>query len=197
MASECVGKSVWPELLGVAGEVAKRTIEEENSLVTAQIVKEGSIITADFRCDRVRVWVDESTGIVTRVPRIGKSVWPELLGVAGEVAKRTIEEENPLVTAQIVTEGSSIILDVRCDRVWVWVDETGIVTRVPMIGKSVWPELLGVDGEVAKSTIEEENSLVTAQIVTEGTIVTQDFRCDRVWVWVDETGIVTRVPQIG
>ncbi|RWR87885.1 inhibitor of trypsin and hageman factor-like protein [Cinnamomum micranthum f. kanehirae] len=65
------------------------------------------------------------------------------------------------------------------------------------MGKSVWPELLRVDGEVAKSTIEEENSLVTAQIVTEGTIVTPDYRCDRVWVWVDETSIVTRVPQIG
>ncbi|XXG76633.1 hypothetical protein AAC387_Pa08g0940 [Persea americana] len=65
---------------------------------------------------------------------VGKSVWPELLGVAGEVAKRTIEEENPLVTAQIVPEGSSVILDFRCDRVWVWVDETGIVTRVPRIG---------------------------------------------------------------
>ena len=61
----------------------------------------------------------------------------------------------------------------------------------------MWPELLGVAGEVAKRTIEEENSLVTAQIVEEGTIITPDFRCDRVWVWVDETGIVTRVPRIG
>ncbi|KAJ8632725.1 hypothetical protein MRB53_026061 [Persea americana] len=71
MASECMGKSVWPELLGVAGEVAKRTIEEENSLVTAQIVTEGTIVITDFRCDRVWVWVDETAGIVTRVPKIG------------------------------------------------------------------------------------------------------------------------------
>ncbi|XXG76632.1 hypothetical protein AAC387_Pa08g0939 [Persea americana] len=71
MSSECMGKSVWPELLGVAGEVAKRTIEEENSLVTAQIVTEGTIVITDFRCDRVWVWVDETAGIVTRVPKIG------------------------------------------------------------------------------------------------------------------------------
>ncbi|XXG43554.1 hypothetical protein AAC387_Pa01g3557 [Persea americana] len=65
---------------------------------------------------------------------IGKSQWPELLRVDGEAAKTTIEEENPLVTAHIVKNGSSVITDFRCDRVWVWVDENGIVTKVPHIG---------------------------------------------------------------
>ncbi|KAL2325122.1 hypothetical protein Fmac_024180 [Flemingia macrophylla] len=64
-------------------------------------------------------------------------------------------------------------------------------------GKSSWPELVGVEGTVAEATIERENSLVDAIIVVEGTIVTTDFRCDRVWVWVNKKGIVYQVPTIG
>ncbi|KAJ7954760.1 Proteinase inhibitor [Quillaja saponaria] len=68
--SDCQGKSSWPELKGTEGDVAARTIERENRFVDAQIVLEGAIVTPDFRCDRVRVWVD-TNGIVTRVPQIG------------------------------------------------------------------------------------------------------------------------------
>ncbi|XP_020222355.1 inhibitor of trypsin and hageman factor-like [Cajanus cajan] len=64
-------------------------------------------------------------------------------------------------------------------------------------GKSSWPELVGVEGTVAEATIERENPLVDAIIVIEGTIVTPDFRCDRVWVWVNKDGIVYQVPTIG
>ncbi|WJX12445.1 hypothetical protein P8452_02948 [Trifolium repens] len=64
-------------------------------------------------------------------------------------------------------------------------------------GKNSWPELVGVEGKVAEATIERENPLVNAIIVLEGTDVTKDFRCDRVWVWVDKNGIVTQVPHIG
>ncbi|KAK1295899.1 hypothetical protein QJS10_CPB15g01999 [Acorus calamus] len=67
--TDCKGKSEWPELVGVQGDVAAATIEEENPLVTAEIVKKGSSVTQDFRCDRVWVWVDD--GKVYRVPRIG------------------------------------------------------------------------------------------------------------------------------
>ncbi|KAJ7978746.1 Proteinase inhibitor [Quillaja saponaria] len=68
--SDCRGKDSWPELKGKKGDAAARTIEWENRFVDAVIVLEGSIVTADFRCDRVRVWVD-TYGIVTRVPQIG------------------------------------------------------------------------------------------------------------------------------
>ncbi|KAH7857745.1 hypothetical protein Vadar_016097 [Vaccinium darrowii] len=64
----------------------------------------------------------------------GKSSWPELVGVQGETAAATIERENPLVNAQIVQEGSSVILNFDCTRVWVWVNEDGAVTRVPRTG---------------------------------------------------------------
>ncbi|KAJ6313273.1 hypothetical protein OIU76_011148 [Salix suchowensis] len=55
-------------------------------------------------------------------------------------------------------------------------------------GKSSWPELLGAEGKVAAATIEKENPLVDARIVPDGSVVPLDFRCDRVWVWVDERG---------
>ncbi|KAF8388193.1 hypothetical protein HHK36_026859 [Tetracentron sinense] len=64
-------------------------------------------------------------------------------------------------------------------------------------GKSSWPELVGANGEVAAEMIVRENPKVGAVIVKEGTMVTMDFRCDRVWVWVDKCGIVKTMPQIG
>nr|DAD19791.1 TPA_asm: hypothetical protein HUJ06_021254 [Nelumbo nucifera] len=64
----------------------------------------------------------------------GKSSWPELVGAEGEVAKATIEQENPAVTAIIVLEGTPVILNFDCTRVWVWVDTNGTVTKVPKIG---------------------------------------------------------------
>lgn len=65
-----MGKSSWPELVGLPGDVAVTTIEKENPLVTAVIVRPDSVITPDIRCDRVRVFVD-ANGKVDRVPVIG------------------------------------------------------------------------------------------------------------------------------
>ncbi|KAH1063251.1 hypothetical protein J1N35_028238 [Gossypium stocksii] len=64
-------------------------------------------------------------------------------------------------------------------------------------GKNSWPELVGKDGEVAKTTIERENPNVNAIVLLDGTPVTSDFRCDRVRVVVDSNGHVVRPPTIG
>ncbi|PIN15573.1 hypothetical protein CDL12_11779 [Handroanthus impetiginosus] len=69
MAS-CSGKKSWPELVGTYGQAAAAIIERENDKVNATIVEEGSFVSGDFRCDRVRVWVNGS-GIVTELPKIG------------------------------------------------------------------------------------------------------------------------------
>ncbi|KAL6194843.1 hypothetical protein ACLB2K_035918 [Fragaria x ananassa] len=143
----CAGKDFWPELLGAKAREARSKIESENDLVKVVIVKEGTFVTHDYRCDRVRVWVDKH-GTVTRSKTqdlknakmagqcVGKEDWPELLGAEGTVAKETIERENSTVKAEIVLEGTIVPADlVRvCDRVRVWVDTCGIVTRVPTIG---------------------------------------------------------------
>ncbi|PWA46627.1 proteinase inhibitor I13 [Artemisia annua] len=63
-------------------------------------------------------------------------------------------------------------------------------------GKSSWPELVGATGEAAAATIERENPLVNAIVLLDGTPTTRDFRCDRVWVWVNSSGIVLRPPRI-
>ncbi|GMN48926.1 hypothetical protein TIFTF001_018101 [Ficus carica] len=64
----------------------------------------------------------------------GKNSWPELVGANGQEAEKQIEKENKNVDAIIVHEGDAVITDYRCDRVWVWVNDYGIVTRVPIIG---------------------------------------------------------------
>ncbi|KAE8676219.1 curculin-like lectin family protein [Hibiscus syriacus] len=68
--TDCTGKSSWPELVGINGQVAAHIIAKENPKVSVQIVKEGMMVTMDFRCDRVRVWVDKY-GIVKMMPQIG------------------------------------------------------------------------------------------------------------------------------
>ncbi|CAA0828027.1 Serine protease inhibitor- potato inhibitor I-type family protein [Striga hermonthica] len=64
-------------------------------------------------------------------------------------------------------------------------------------GKNSWPELVGRYGEHAEKVIESENKKVDAIVLRDGTPVTRDFRCDRVWVWVDDRGVVVRPPTIG
>ncbi|GFP96815.1 proteinase inhibitor, partial [Phtheirospermum japonicum] len=63
-------------------------------------------------------------------------------------------------------------------------------------GKNSWPELVGRNGEEAAKVIKKENRNVNAIVLKEGTPVTKDFRCDRVWVWVNDNGMVVRAPII-
>ncbi|KAF3456853.1 hypothetical protein FNV43_RR01507 [Rhamnella rubrinervis] len=70
MSTDCKGKNSWPELVGQKGKVAEETIQRENPLVNAIVVDKDSVVTADFRCDRVWVRVDKS-GIVVFTPIIG------------------------------------------------------------------------------------------------------------------------------
>ncbi|XP_076934982.1 glu S.griseus protease inhibitor-like [Bidens hawaiensis] len=64
-------------------------------------------------------------------------------------------------------------------------------------GKTSWPELVGETGQSAANTIENENRLVDAQIILDGTIIPLIYICDRVLVWVNDNGIVVRTPTIG
>ncbi|CDO99179.1 unnamed protein product [Coffea canephora] len=65
-------------------------------------------------------------------------------------------------------------------------------------GKNSWPELVGEDGDKAAAKIEQENQRVKkAIVVDESAIVTTDFRCARVWVFVNKEGKVSVVPKIG
>ncbi|WZZ53711.1 hypothetical protein YC2023_053818 [Brassica napus] len=66
-------------------------------------------------------------------------------------------------------------------------------------GKTSWLELVGTNGDYAASVIESQNSRVKAVVILDGSPVTADFRCDRVWVRVDKEveGIVVKTPTVG
>ncbi|KAI3504192.1 hypothetical protein L1887_32737 [Cichorium endivia] len=68
--SNVKGKKSWPELVGTAGHAATIIIERQNENVDAIIVEEGSSVSTDVRCDRVRIFVDEND-IVKEVPKVG------------------------------------------------------------------------------------------------------------------------------
>ncbi|KAG7574138.1 Proteinase inhibitor I13 potato inhibitor I superfamily [Arabidopsis suecica] len=70
MSSECPKKNSWPELRGTNGDYAAAVIERENPTVDAIVILDGSPVTADFRCDRVRVFVDRYR-IVVKTPTSG------------------------------------------------------------------------------------------------------------------------------
>ncbi|KAK0606710.1 hypothetical protein LWI29_003197 [Acer saccharum] len=109
----------------------------------------------------------------------GKASWPELVGARGVDAASTIERENPFVSAVIVLEGSVVDAQFLCTRVRVWVNTSGDVVDIPKIVKDSWPELVGVRGEEAAATIEQENPTVSAVILLDGTIVNALFLCNR------------------
>ncbi|VVB02653.1 unnamed protein product [Arabis nemorensis] len=64
----------------------------------------------------------------------GKNSWPELVGTKGEDAASVIERENSNVNAIVILDGTPVIQDFRCDRVWVRVNRYGIVAKVPNAG---------------------------------------------------------------
>lgn len=60
----------WPELVGTHGDDAASVIKRENPSFNVFVLLIGSIVTADLRENRVRVWVDTNR-IVVRVPTTG------------------------------------------------------------------------------------------------------------------------------
>ena len=56
--------------MGQPAEDAKAFIETKEPCLTVILVPEGSAVTADFRTDRVRIFVD-SKNLVVGIPQIG------------------------------------------------------------------------------------------------------------------------------
>ncbi|AEE78212.1 putative proteinase inhibitor I13, potato inhibitor I [Arabidopsis thaliana] len=66
---------------------------------------------------------------------IGKKYrWPELVGKNGQLAKMTIERENPNVLAIVLRYGEKRIENFCCNRVFVYLGSNGQVADAPMIG---------------------------------------------------------------
>ncbi|EYU19958.1 hypothetical protein MIMGU_mgv1a026359mg, partial [Erythranthe guttata] len=61
--------------------------------------------------------------------------WPNLVGMAAEQAKSIILRDNPLVNdVRFIPEGSAVIHDFCCNRVWLFFDENKRVVHVPKVG---------------------------------------------------------------
>ncbi len=64
--------------------------------------------------------------------------------------------------------------------------------------KQSWPELVGLSGESAKSRIlSDRPDIQRVHIIPSGSTVTEDYRLDRVRIYVDQQGKVAQSPCIG
>lgn len=60
-----------------------------------------------------------------------------------------------------------------------------------------WPELVGLPAGQAKKIIEDEGRGFTVIIVPPNGVTTKDWRQDRVFLYVNEQGYVSRIPKPG
>ncbi|KAM7462938.1 hypothetical protein LguiA_031059 [Lonicera macranthoides] len=65
---------------------------------------------------------------------VKKNSWPELCGLPGGYVAGYIEMTNPNVHALIYLEGTPVDGETHCDRVRVWVNKSGTVVEVPVVG---------------------------------------------------------------
>ncbi|KAL8058917.1 hypothetical protein ABFX02_03G053600 [Erythranthe guttata] len=63
--------------------------------------------------------------------------------------------------------------------------------------QTIWPGLLGKAAEEARAVILKGNPHVGVVVVPKDGGITDDFCCNRVWVFVDENNRVRRVPKVG
>ena len=64
------GKTQWPELVDQNAEEAKAQLVKDTGC-NVFLVEAGSVVTMDFRQDRIRIFYDKTTGKVIRTPKIG------------------------------------------------------------------------------------------------------------------------------
>ena len=62
--------------------------------------------------------------------------------------------------------------------------------------KRQWPELVGTNGQEAVNIIKKDTGFSQVMTIRAGSMVTMDYRTDRVRVYVDKRGFVTKTPTI-
>nr|6QIY_A Chain A, Subtilisin-chymotrypsin inhibitor-2A [Hordeum vulgare] len=63
-------KTEWPELVGKSVEEAKKVILQDKPEAQIIVLPVGTIVTMEYRIDRVRLFVDKLDNIA-EVPRVG------------------------------------------------------------------------------------------------------------------------------
>ena len=63
-------REIWPDLVGAEAEAAAAAIRAERPELSVALVGVDSMVTMDYRLDRVRIWV-RADGTVDSAPRVG------------------------------------------------------------------------------------------------------------------------------
>ncbi|KAF9682981.1 hypothetical protein SADUNF_Sadunf05G0164600 [Salix dunnii] len=133
-------------------------------------------------------------GVRMKLPLHERSV--EIRAIQADKASRGKPAQQPLVVALSFGHHPPLAF-AKIDNASKSILYTAPTFQLRDNGKSSWPELVGINGEVAAKIIAGENPKVRVSIVEEGMMVTMEISCDRVRVWVDENGIVKDIPEIG
>ena len=64
-------KTSWPELTGMDVDKAIEIIRNENGNLDVKKLEDGSMCTRDYRFDRVRVFYNPQTNLVSNIPSLG------------------------------------------------------------------------------------------------------------------------------
>lgn len=60
----------WPELEGATAAAAQAALEKEAPGFRVQVIGPDMMATAEYRCDRIRVWLNKEQR-VSQPPRVG------------------------------------------------------------------------------------------------------------------------------
>jgi hypothetical protein len=63
-------KIEWPELEGATAAAAQAALEKEAPGFRVQVIGPDMMATAEYRCDRIRVWLNKQQR-VSQPPRVG------------------------------------------------------------------------------------------------------------------------------
>jgi len=117
--------------------VAEKTLADANAAYVERHPEINRILS-DFVCAAL---VEQPTDLFefarhhfSGVDSKGKVEWPELVGETAESASNRIKADQPGVFVVVVNEAEGDIPASRNDRVRVLVDDSGLVTKPPVVG---------------------------------------------------------------
>jgi len=64
-------KGPWPEFVGLEGKFVKEFLFQDIGMGDIIILNQGTPVTRDYRPNRVRIFVDPSSGEVVNIPNRG------------------------------------------------------------------------------------------------------------------------------
>lgn len=137
--------------------------------------------------------------------------WPNLLGWNSEQAQIylfNIYGNKPNVRIELIGPEDLFTSDIRLDRIRLFYNVDEIIDEIPRTEHSnctaalpkewtEWPEFIGQDWEEAKMYLSDAYYALDILVVYEKDPVTSDYRLDRVFLFYDLNGKISKVPRVG